>query len=65
MKNVRKHRDIKLVTTKERKKELQSYLYQTTTFGTTQNWSFWTGGRLIKHLYKTTINQIWSLLAGF
>ena len=28
-------------------------------------WSPWTSGRLIKHLYKTTTNKIWSLLADF
>ena len=32
---------------------LQSNLYKTT------------GGSLIKHLYKTTTNKIWSFLAGF
>ena len=44
---------------------LQSNLYKTTTLGTTQKWSSWEGGRLIKHLYKTTTKQMWSLLAGF
>ena len=44
--------------------KLQSNLYKTTTLGTTQKWSSWTGGRLIKHPYKTTTNQIWSFLAG-
>ena len=33
--------------------------------GPLKKWSSWTGGRLIKHLYKTTTNQIWSFLAGF
>ena len=44
---------------------VQSNLYKTTTLGTTQKWSSWTGGRLVKHCYKTTTNQIWSLVAGF
>ena len=44
---------------------LLSNLYKTTTFGTTQKESSWTGGCLIKHLYKTTTNQIWSFLEGF
>ena len=44
---------------------IQSNLYKTTTLGTTQKWLFWTGGCLIKHLYKMTANQIWLLLAGF
>ena len=44
---------------------LQSNLYKTTTLGTTQKWSSWAGGRLIKHLHKTTTKQMWSLLAGF
>ena len=44
---------------------IQSNLYKITTFGTTQKCFFWAGGRLIKRLYKTTTNQIWSLLAGF
>ena len=38
---------------------LQSNLYKTTTRGTTQKWLSWAGGRLIKHLYKTNVNQIW------
>ena len=33
-----------------------SNLYKTTTLGTIQKWSSWTGGCLIKHLYKTTTN---------
>ena len=45
--------------------KFQSNLYKMTTIGTTQKWSSWTGGHLIKHLYKTTTNQIWSILAGF
>ena len=45
--------------------EIQSNLYNTTTLGTTQKWSFWTGGRLIKHHYKTTTKQIWPVVAGF
>ena len=44
---------------------VRSNLYKTTTPGTTQKWSSWTGGRLIKHLYKTTINQISLFLVGF
>ena len=44
---------------------IQSNLYKTTTIGTTQKGSSWTGDRLIKHLYKTTTNQMWSFLAGF
>ena len=38
--------------------QLQSNLYKTTTLGTTQKCSSWVGGRLIKHLYKATTNQI-------
>ena len=45
--------------------EIQSNLYKTTTFGTTQKWPSWKGGRLIKNLYQATTNQIWSFLAGF
>ena len=30
-----------------------------------QKWLSWTGGGLIKHLFKTTTNQIWLFLAGF
>ena len=29
------------------------------------SWLSWTGGRFIKHLYRTTTNQIWYFLAGF
>ena len=39
-------------------------LYKTTAIRTTQKWSSWTGGCLIKHLYKTITNQIWSFLAS-
>ena len=35
---------------------VHSNLNKTTTVGTSQKWSLWTGGRLIKHLYKTTRN---------
>ena len=45
--------------------EIQSNLYKMTTLGTTQKWSSWTGGRLIKNLCKTTSNKIWSFLTGF
>ena len=44
---------------------LQSNLYKKTTLGTTQKWSFWKGGHLIKNLHQVTTNQIWSFLAGF
>ena len=44
---------------------LQSNLYKMTNIATTQKQPSWTGGCLIKHLYKTTTNQIWSFLAGF
>ena len=44
---------------------LQSNLYKTTTFGTTQKWPSWKGGCLIKNLYQATTNQIWLFLAGF
>ena len=37
---------------------IQSKLYMTTTFGTIQKWSSWTGSCLIKHLYKMTTTQI-------
>ena len=43
---------------------LQSNLCKTTTLGTTQKWSSWTGCHLIKHLYKTTTNLIWLFLTG-
>ena len=36
-----------------------------TTLETTQKWLTWTGGCLVKHLHKTTTNQIWSFLVGF
>ena len=45
--------------------ERKSIMYKTTTLQTIQKWSLWKGGRLIKHFYKTTTNQMWSLLAGF
>ena len=44
---------------------MQSNLYKTPTLGTTQKWSPWAGGCLIKHLYKTTTKQMLSSLAGF
>ena len=44
---------------------LLSKLYKTTTIGTTQKWSSWAGGCLIKHLYKTATKQIQPSLAGF
>ena len=40
-------------------------VYTTTTHETTQKWSPWAGGQLIKHLYETATNQMWSFLAGF
>ena len=40
------------------KKMLQSNLYKMTTLETTQKWSSWKGGHLIKNLYQTTTNQI-------
>ena len=46
-------------------KKLQSDLHKTITSRTTQKRSFWRGGRLIKHLYNTTTNQIWTFFAGF
>ena len=44
---------------------VQSDLHKTTTHWTPQKWLSWAGGRLLKHLYKTTTNQMWSFLAGF
>ena len=38
--------------------KIQSNLYKTTTLGTTKKWTSWTGGHLMKHLYKKTTNQI-------
>ena len=38
---------------------------KTTTLRTTQKWLPWTGGRLIKHIYKMTTNQMRSFQAGF
>ena len=38
---------------------------KTATLGTTQKCLSWTGGCLIKHLYKATTNKIWSFLSGF
>ena len=43
---------------------IQSNLYKMTTFGTTQKWSSWKGGCLVKNLYQATTNQIWLFLAG-
>ena len=45
----------------------QTYIYigLTVLLGTTQKWSPWTSGCLIKHLYKMTTNQMWSFFAGF
>ena len=45
--------------------QIQWNLYKTTTLGTSQKWSPWAGGRLIKHLYKTATKQMRSSLAGF
>ena len=47
------------------KNEIQTNLYKTNTFGTTQKWPSWKGCHLIKNLYQATTNQIWSFLAGF
>ena len=44
---------------------VQSNLYKTTTLGTTQKWSSWKSGCLIKNLHQATTNQIWLFLAGF
>ena len=41
---------------------LQSNLYKTTTFGTTQKWLSWASCHLIKHLYKMTTNQAYTFL---
>ena len=38
---------------------------KTTTLGTMWKRLSWTDGRLIKHLYKTATNQMWSFLPGF
>ena len=46
-------------------KYIQPNLYKMTALRTTQKWLSWAGGCLIKHLYKTTTNQMWSFLAGF
>ena len=43
---------------------IQSNLHKTTTLGTTQKWSSWAGGCLVKHLYKTFTKQM-LFLAGF
>ena len=47
------------------KNEIQTNLYKTNTFGTTQKWPSWKGCHLIKNLYQATTNQIWSFLVGF
>ena len=44
---------------------VQSTLHKTTTLRTTQSWLSWAGGRLIKHLYQMTTDQMWSFLTGF
>ena len=44
--------------------KLQSNQHKKITLATTQEWSSWEGGQLIKHLYKTTTNQMPSFLAG-
>ena len=49
---------------KIRNKWVQSSLYKTTTLGTTQNWLPWAGGRLIKHLYQSTTDQMHSVHQG-
>ena len=36
----------------------ESLQYKTTTLGTTQKWSSWTTGCFLKHIYKTTTNQM-------
>ena len=38
---------------------------KTTTLGAIRKRLSWTDGRLIKHLYKTATNQMWSFLPGF
>ena len=38
-------------------KKVKSNQYKMTTFGTTQKWLSWKGGRLIKNLYQETANQ--------
>ena len=47
------------------KSKKQSNPHKTTILETTQKWPSRTGGRLIKHLYKTTTNKISSFLADF
>ena len=44
---------------------LLSNLYKMTTIETTQKWSSWVGGCLIKHLHKTATKQMQPSLAGF
>ena len=44
---------------------IQSNLYNRNTLETTQKWSSWTGGRLMKHLHEATTSQIWWFWAGF
>ena len=39
--------------------------YKMTTLGTTQKWSSWGDGRLIKHLHKTATSKLWLFLARF
>ena len=49
-----------LLKIKGENKKHNSVMYKATTLGTTQKRSSWTSGGLIKHLYKTTANQICS-----
>ena len=52
-----KHELIVLNASSERVRYCECYLLKIQ--------SSWTGGRLIKHLYKTTTDQMWWFLAGF
>ena len=46
-------------------KKVKSNQYKMTTFGTTQKWPSWVGGRLIKDLYQETTNQNLVVLGRF
>ena len=45
--------------------DIQSNMHKMTTLGIIQLWSSWTGGCLIKHLYKMATKQMCLPFTGF
>ena len=46
---------VTMVLSRSGKKHFTVKPVKTTTIGTSEKWSPWTGGHLIKHLYKTPL----------